>query len=120
MQFMILAYETDDAFEARTDPSRSGEYWDSWSGYLQLLGSSSEFVAAGGLLPPTTATTVRRRDGQRQLQDGPFADSKEHLGGYFVVEVADIDAALVWAERCPAAAYASVEVRPLLPSSPAM
>jgi hypothetical protein len=58
---------------------------------------------------------LRLREGQRLLQDGPFADSKEHLGGYFVVDVADLDAALKWAERCPSATYASVEVRPLLP-----
>jgi hypothetical protein len=115
MQYLILAYETDDAFEARDDPDRAVGYWDAWSGYLRALAASSEFVSAGGLLPPASATTLRLRDGQRLLQDGPFADSKEQLGGYFVVDVADLDAALKWAEQCPSARYASVEVRPLLP-----
>jgi hypothetical protein len=55
------------------------------------------------------------QDGRRVVQDGPFADTKEQLGGYFVIEVADLDEALIWAERCPSAGYASVEVRPLLP-----
>ena len=62
-----------------------------------------------------TATTVRIRDGKRLVQDGPFADTKEQLGGYFVIEVPDLDAALEWAARAPSAACASVEVRPVLP-----
>lgn len=120
MQFMILAYENDEAFTARDDPDRSGDYWASWSGYLQALGASGVLASAGGLFPPSTATTVRLRDGERMLQDGPFAESKEHLGGYFVVEVDSLDDALVWAARCPSSAYASVEVRPLMPPPPAM
>jgi hypothetical protein len=70
---------------------------------------------AGGLQPPTMSTTVRLRDGQRVVHDGPYADTKEQLGGYFVLEVPDLDPALEWAARCPAAAAGSVEVRPLLP-----
>jgi hypothetical protein len=120
MQFMILAYETDDAFAARNDPDRTEAYWASWSGYLEALGSSGVLVSAGGLFPPATATTLRLRDGERMVHDGPFADSKEQLGGYFVVEVADLDAALEWSAACPSATYASVEVRPLMPTSPAM
>ena len=120
MQYMILAYEDVNAFESRDDPNRAGEYWAAWSGYLDALAASGVLAAAGGLFPPSSATTVRLRDGERLLQDGPFADSKEHLGGYFVVEVPDLDAALAWAERCPSAGYASVEVRPLMPTSPAM
>jgi hypothetical protein len=64
------------------------------------------------------ATTVRLRGGQRQVQDGPFADTKELLGGLFLIDVPDLDAALVWAARCPAAATGSVEVRPQLPPPP--
>jgi hypothetical protein len=120
MQFMILAYEHDDAFASRDDPDRAGDYWAAWSGYLDAIGASGVLVGAGGLLPPSSATTLRLRDGERMLQDGPFAASKEHLGGYFVVEVDSLDDALVWAERCPSAEYASVEVRPLLPPPPAM
>jgi hypothetical protein len=57
---------------------------------------------------------VRLRDGRRQVQDGPFADTKEQLGGYYVIDVANLDMALDWAAKCPAAAYAAVEVRPVL------
>ena len=117
---MILAYEDDNVFESRDDPDRAEAYWTSWSGYIATLAESGVLAGAGGLLPPSTATTVRLRDGERLLQDGPFAETKEQLGGYFVVEVDDLDAALVWAARCPSAEYASVEVRPLMPSSPAM
>lgn len=120
MQFMILAYEDDNAFESRDDPDRSGEYWASWGGYIAALTESGVLAGAGGLLPPSTATTLQVRDGARMLQDGPFADTKEQLGGYFVIEVDDLDAALEWAAVCPSAEYASVEVRPLMPASPAM
>lgn len=115
MQYLILATETADAFAARTDPERSGEYWSAWTAYIDALAQSGVMVQAGGLQPPDSATTLRFQDGRRVVHDGPFADTKEQLGGYFVVDVPDIDAALAWAERCPSAGYASVEVRPLLP-----
>lgn len=114
MQYLILATETADAFAARTDPDRSGEYWSAWTAYIDALVQSGVMVQAGGLQPPHTATTLRLQDGRRIVHDGPFAETKEQLGGYFVVEVPDIDAALAWAERCPSAGYSSVEVRPLL------
>lgn len=115
MQYLILATETPDAFAARVDPDRAGEYWSAWSGYIEALAMAGVMESAGGLQPPETATTVRVEDGRRIVEDGPFADTKEQLGGYFVIDVADLDEALVWAERCPSASYASVEVRPLLP-----
>lgn len=115
MQFMIMAYEDQAAFDAREDPARADGYWASWQGYLASLQESGILSSAGGLAEPHTATTVRLRDGRQHVQDGPFAETKEQLGGYFVVEVADLDEALRWAARCPAAGYAGVEVRPLLP-----
>ena len=75
-------------------------------------------VSGAGLMPPDTATTVRIRDGQRLVADGPFADTKEQLGGFFVIDVADLDTALEWAARSPAATYSSVEVRPVMPPMP--
>jgi hypothetical protein len=118
VQYLILATETADAFAARADPERTVAYWSAWTGYIEALAQSGVMVSAGGLQPPETATTVRLQEGRRVVQDGPFADTKEQLGGYFVVDVPDLDAALGWAERCPAAGYASVEVRPLLPPMP--
>lgn len=115
MEYMILAYEDPDAFARRDDPDRTEAYWSSWTGYLAALRDSGLLTSAGGLTPPGTATTVRVRDGRRLVQDGPFADSKEQLGGYFVIDVDNLDEALRWAVRCPSAGYAAVEVRPLLP-----
>lgn len=114
VQYLLMAMETPEAFAARNDPERSGPYWDAWNTYISALASSGVMTAAAGLQGPDTATTVRVQVGQRIVQDGPFADTKEHLGGYFVVDVDSIDEALAWAERCPSATYASVEVRPFL------
>lgn len=115
MQYLILAAEDDAAFAARDDADRSTAYWESWQGYIAALTESGLLAGAGGLQPPWTATTVRVRDGRRSVQDGPYAETKEQLGGYFVIDAPDLDTALLWAERCPASSYASVEVRPLLP-----
>ena len=119
MQYLLLANEDEDAFAARSDPDRTEEYWNSWNEFIGALATSGVMLGAGGLEEPGVATTVRVRGGSRSVQDGPFADSKEHLGGYFVIDVPDLDAALAWAERCPSATYASVEVRPMLPPMPA-
>lgn len=115
MQYMIMAFEDESAFEARDDPARTGQYWTAWQGYIAALENSGVLRSAGGLTPPQAATTVRLRDGRRYVQDGPFAETKEQLGGYFVVDVADLDEALQWAARCPSAGYSGVEIRPLLP-----
>ena len=120
MQYVILAYESQDAFALRKQAVRTDEYFASWRAYTEAIRSSGIVRGGVALQAPETATTVSLAAGKRQVQDGPFADTKEQLGGYFVVEVPDLDAALTWAERCPSAEYASVEVRPLLPTSPAM
>lgn len=116
MHYLILANETADDFAKRDDPAATDAYWAAWSGYIAALAASGVMLGAGGLQPPHTATTLRTRNGELVVEDGPFADTKEQLGGYFVIEVADLDQALDWAARCPSAGYASVEVRPLLPS----
>ena len=74
--------------------------------------------SGNGLQPPDTATTVRLRDGKRHVQDGPYADSKEQLGGYFILDVPGLDVALDWAARCPAAPDGSVEIRPVMAMQP--
>ena len=115
MEYLMLALEDEAAFASRDDADAREAYWSTWRGYLAALTDSGLLRAAAGLEPPWTATTVRLRDGRQLVQDGPFAETKEQLGGYFVIEVADLDTALQWAARCPSAAYGSVEVRPLLP-----
>ncbi|WP_018177261.1 YciI family protein [Jongsikchunia kroppenstedtii] len=79
--------------------------------YAKALASAGVFVAAEILQPVAATTTVTRRDGELRVQDGPFADTKEVLAGVFVIDVPDLDAALAWAEKCPATQYAVIEVR---------
>ncbi len=84
--------------------------------YGEALMAAGVFVGGAGLKSPQNATTVTIRDGKRQVHDGPYAETKEFLAGFGIIDVPDLDAALEWAARHPAAAYASVEVRPLLGS----
>ena len=115
MQYMLMFTESKNEFALRTDPEKAPAYWGAWTAYIGGLAQSGIMVSGAGLQPPHTATTVRIRDGKRQVHDGPYAESHEMLGGFFVIEVPDLDAALEWASRSPSASYGSVEVRPVLP-----
>lgn len=84
--------------------------------YSEALQNAGVFVGGAGLESPQAATTVSIRDGKRQVQDGPYAETKEFLAGFGILEVPDLDAALEWAARHPAAGFASIEVRPLVGS----
>lgn len=72
------------------------------------------FVQGSGLMGPETATTLRKRAGKHSIHDGPFAETKEQLGGFYIIDVADLDAALVWAKKIPLAGDGSIEIRPAL------
>lgn len=85
-----------------------------WQAYFGALGQAGVIVSAARLNKIETATTVRIRAGERIVEDGPFADTRERLGGYVVIDVADLDSALDWATRCPGAKEGSVEVRPVM------
>ena len=82
--------------------------------YTRAMKEAGVMIAGDPLQPASTATTVRVRDGKTQVLDGPFAESKEQLGGYYLIDVPDLDTALSWAERCPGAAYGAIEVRPIM------
>jgi hypothetical protein len=115
MQYMLLLNEPETEFAKRDDPDHAEGYWGGWNAFIGAMAEAGIIVRGDGLQGPHTATTVRVREGKRLVQDGPFADTKEQLGGYFVIEVPDLDTALHWAARAPSATYASVEVRPVLP-----
>ena len=117
MQYMLMFYVTPDDL-AKYGDERAEAHKASWMAYVGAVYESGAVVSGDGLLPPSTATTLRVRGDKRQVQDGPFADSKEQLAGFFLVEVPDVDTALAWAARSPAAAAGSVEVRPVLPPMP--
>ncbi len=80
--------------------------------YAKSLAESGVLISADILQSVAASTTLTLRNGSLQIQDGPFADTKEKLGGSFVIDVPDLDAALAWAEKCPAAQYGVIEVRP--------
>lgn len=114
MKYAILIQETPEEF-AKRNSEQAGAYWATWSAYIAALNEAGAMTGGNGLQPPSTATTVRVRNGKRLVQDGPFAETKELLGGFIVIEVPTLEQALDWAARCPAATTGSVEVRPVLP-----
>ena len=112
MQFAILLYESPDAFADRTGDGAAA-YWSTWAAYFGALGERT--ICGAGLKGPHTGALVRVNTSGRQVQDGPYADTKEQLGGFAVIEADSLDDALAWAERCPAASTGAVEVRPIQP-----
>lgn len=115
MQYTLLIHESPEGFAARTDPAQQAAYWGATMRYLQALKDAGIFAGGAGLQPPEMATTIRFQDGKHQVQDGPFADTKEQLGGLFIIQVPDLDTALEWAARFPQRPGVAVEVRPNLP-----
>ncbi|WP_291204634.1 YciI family protein [Hyphomonas sp.] len=115
MQYMLIFTEPAETFARREDPAEAPAYWGAWATYMGAVAQAGIMVNGDALHPPHTATTVRIRNGRREVQDGPYADVKEQLGGYIVIEVAGLDAALAWAAKAPSAEYGAVEVRPVLP-----
>ena len=115
MKYTILVYESETDFSVRTDAGRKDAYWGAYRAYTKALADAGIMVGGAGLQPPHLATTLRQHGSKRQVQDGPYAEAKEQLGGYYVIDVPDLDKALDWAARCPAASTGAVEVRPNLP-----
>jgi hypothetical protein len=112
MKYVMLIYETPRNIEARgsADPA---PYIAAWHAYHKALLAAGAYVDGAPLKDIATATTVRLKDGGRHVQDGPFAEAKEQLGGFIIIDVPSLDAALEWAARCPASASGAVEVRPI-------
>ena len=114
MQFALLIYEPPRAFASRKNDEIEA-YTGAWRTYYKALVDAGVYVGGDPLEVPETATTIRVNEGERRVQDGPYADTKEQLGGFTVVELPSLDAALDWAARCPAASLGAIEVRPLAP-----
>jgi len=112
MQYMMLIYESFKNLEARTTDKTSPSV-AAWRAYHRSLVESGVFVGGAPLQSGASATTVRVRDATRDVQDGPYAETKELLAGVTILELPSLDAALDWAARCPAAATGAVEVRPI-------
>jgi hypothetical protein len=115
MQFALLIYESPEAFGMRKKNNVDNPYLGAWRAYHKALVEAGVYVGGNPLEAPETATTVRLKEGKRRVQDGPIADTKEQLGGFTILELPSLDAALEWAARCPAASIGAVEIRPLSP-----
>src|SRR5262249_22493658 len=112
MQYVALIYESPQDFASRgSGPGHP--YIAAWRAYHKALVAAGVYVGGEPLQEVGTATTVRLEGGRPRVQDGPFAEAKEQLGGFMILELPSLDAALEWAARCPAAAAGAVEVRPL-------
>lgn len=114
MQYAIIINEPREDFAKRSN-AEAPSYWAAWQAYSKALSDAGVIRGGNALQGPDTATVVRLVDGKRLVQDGPFADTKEQLGGFMIIEVKDLDEALHWAALCPAAATGAVELRPVLP-----
>jgi hypothetical protein len=110
MKYALLIHESPKFLEARKDPALQA----AGMAYGKALHAAGIMITGAGLQPPQTATFVSLRDGEPHVHDGPFAETKEFLGGFVIIDVPDLDTAITWASRHPAAAYSPVEVRPLL------
>lgn len=114
MQFMLMTYVQEAGWlDLTKDQQEQG--MAAYMAFTEALTKAGALKASGRLQQSTTATTVRLVNGKPQVLDGPYVDSKEQLGGYFIIDVADLDAAIAWAARCPAADHGVVEVRPYWP-----
>jgi hypothetical protein len=116
MQFALLIYESPEAFATRTK-EEIDPYVGAWRAYYKALVDAGVYLGGDPLEVPETGTTLRLTEGKRRVQDGPYADTKEQLGGFIVLELPSRDAALDWAARCPTASAGAVEVRPLAPET---
>jgi hypothetical protein len=114
MHASILVYETPTGFASRSDPAQQDDYWRGTMQYLEALKRAGIFIGGAGLQPPAQVRSLRFDDGKAHVQDGPFADTKEQLGGLFTIDVPDMDTALAWAARFPPRPGLIVEVRPHL------
>ena len=113
MQYMLLIYGDPSAMPAHDSPEGQAEF-AGWMPYTEAMRDAGVHVAGEPLQPAETATTVRVRDGETLTLDGPFAETKEILGGFYLIDVPDLDAALGWAARAPHIGHGSVEVRPVM------
>ena len=112
MQYLLMIYRNE-AEQGKMDAATGKKMMDEYGAFTQSIIQSGNFKAGDRLQPASTATTVRVRDGKTLTTDGPFAETREQLGGYYLVEAKDLDAALAIAARIPGARDGSIEVRPI-------
>jgi len=112
MQYMLLIYGNEADRQTRSEKQMK-DMLAAYTAYTTAMKESGAYVAGDALQSSTAATTVRMVEGRSKVLNGPYAETKEQLGGYYLIDVADLDAALTWAARCPGAQYGAIEVRPV-------
>lgn len=113
MKYMLLLYGDEAAFGSMTDEQRN-QAFGAYMAYNHALQAEGVLVSGNPLQPSVTASRVRSPEGKTEILDGPYAETQEQLGGTYVIDVPDLDAALAWAARCPMSEWGTVEVRPLM------
>ena len=115
MQYLLLIYANESESASRFgDPDARSDYLTAFGSYTESLAESGKMLGGEALHGVSSATTVRVRDGRTLTADGPFAETKEQLGGFYFVEAEDLDDAIAWASKIPTAEFGSIEVRPIL------
>jgi hypothetical protein len=112
MEYMLLIHADESQFGKLPDAVRN-QALAAYGAYTQALNEAGVVRSSNRLRPASMATVVRVRDGKSEVQDGPFIETKEELGGYYLIDVPNLDAALSWAARCPGASHGTIEVRPV-------
>ncbi len=112
MKYMLMLYVDEAAFP-KLSPEEQQRGLAAYAAYTEALTKAGIVVAWDRLQPSPAAVTLRQAAGQMEVRDGPFTEAKEHLGGFYIIDVPDRDAALAWAARCPATGHGAVELRPL-------
>lgn len=115
MQYMLMIYVDEARMQSVTEAD-GYKMNAAYVAYTEAMKNAGVHVAGDRLRPTAAASTVRIVDGKTQVLDGPYAETKEQLGGYYLIDVPDLDAALSWASRCPGAATGTIEVRPVWPA----
>jgi hypothetical protein len=116
MEYMLMAYVREEGWK-KMSPAEQQQGMAAYMAFTEALTKAGVLKSSGRLQPSSVATTVRMKSGKALVLDGPYLEAKEQLGGYFFIEVADLDAAIAWAARCPAVEHGVVEVRPIWPST---
>ena len=112
VQYLLMIYASERDEEAAS-AADAATMVAAYTAYSEAVRKAGVLVSADRLRPTADATTVRLRDGRTEVLNGPYAETREQLGGYYLIDVPDLDAALSWAARCPGAAHGSIEVRPI-------
>ena len=112
MNYLLMIYASETQ-ENAMPPDETGKIMQAYGAYTEALSKAGVLQGSNRLRPVSDATSVRVRNGKTEVLNGPYAETREQLGGYYLIDVPDLDAALSWAARCPSSSYGTIEVRPI-------